>query len=138
MPNCVTSGKRGCSRYKHNSLFGPGSDWELNACVGKNGGPADFQRLAWGYFDAGNRLVKSLKKDSTGIDGVIYPVVNIFRQGIELYIKHLCRDLPFLCGKQADIKLTHKMLDNWRIARAFLDELAGDSKVYRKDVRWVE
>lgn len=42
---------------KQNGLFRPGRDFNLNACVGINGGPADFHRQAWGCFEAGERLV---------------------------------------------------------------------------------
>lgn len=38
---------------KHNSMFCPGPNMHLNACVGKNGGPAGFDRYASGYFEAG-------------------------------------------------------------------------------------
>jgi len=49
---------------QHNDLFRPGPNWKLNACVGWNGRPADFYRMAAGFFEAGKRLVDSLAEDS--------------------------------------------------------------------------
>lgn len=112
---------------KHNSLFRPGQNMRLNACVGKNGGPAGFDRYASGYFEAGARLVASLKENSASVDCLIYPLVMLYRHGIETTLKHLVRILPLICDKEAEVKLTHNLLDNWIIVRRFLSELdAGE------------
>jgi hypothetical protein len=113
---------------KHNNLFGPGPNIHLNACVGRNGGPADFYRYAFGYFDAGDRLVRSLQEDPALVDCVIYPLVHLYRHGIETVLKHLGRQLPFLCGDTAEIKLTHKLLDNWVLVRPYLQQLGADAE----------
>lgn len=65
------------------SLFSPGRNMQLNACVGKNGGPAGVDRYASGYFEAGARLVKSLQDEPSRVDCVIYPLVMVNRHGIE-------------------------------------------------------
>ncbi len=74
---------------KENDLFSGGNDTDLNACVGWNGGPADFGRYAQGYFEAGERLVKSLRRDPYEVDGVIYPLVMVYRHGVEAMLKQL-------------------------------------------------
>jgi hypothetical protein len=113
---------------KHNSLFSPGPNMHLNACVGKNGGPAGFDRYASGYFEAGARLVASLQADSHSVDCVIYPLVMTYRHGIEIALKHLARVLPQFCDETAEPKLTHHLLDNWKTVRRFLSEMeAGDA-----------
>lgn len=118
---------------KHNELFRPGPRMRLNACVGKNGGPAGFDRYACGYFEAGARLVASMKEDSSGVDTLIYPLVMIYRHGIEIALKHLGRVLPPLCDQAVDVKLTHNLLDNWKIVRRLMEEIE-ESKETIEDV----
>lgn len=78
------------------SPFGNGSSVDLNACVGTNGGPYDFKDYALGYFQAANALGRELdeKRGLTelSIDVVIYPLLYLYRQGIELMLKHYIYD----------------------------------------------
>ena len=114
---------------KHNGLFSPGPNMKLNACVGKNGGPADFNRYACGYFEAGARLVASLQEDSRRVDCVIYPLVMIYRHSVEVALKHLTRVLPQLCDETGEPKLTHHLLDNWKTVRRLLSKLEEGDEV---------
>jgi hypothetical protein len=117
---------------KHNNLFRPGPRMRLNACVGKNGGPAGFDRYARGYFEAGARLVASLKEDSWGVDTLIYPLVMVYRHGIEIALKHLGKVLPPLCDKKPEVKSTHKLLDNWNSVRGLMKELGEDGDTIKQ------
>jgi len=74
---------------KHNNLFRPGPSAPMNACVGTNGGPANFSRYASGYFEAGAILVRNLAGSSRDIDILIYPLVFLYRHAIEASLKHL-------------------------------------------------
>ncbi len=107
----------------HNSLFRPGQNTRLNACVGRNGGPAGFDRYAGGYFEAGKRLVKSLQEDPWDVDSLIYPLVMVYRHGIETALKHLGKILPFVCDETAEVKLTHTLMDNWKVVRRCMEKL---------------
>jgi hypothetical protein len=112
---------------KHNDLFRPGPNMQLNACVGKNGGRAGFDRYACGYFAAGARLLKSLHDDSSDVDLLVYPLVMIYRHGVEVALKHLARLLAPLCEEKGEPQLTHKLLDNWQKVRRYLAKLEADS-----------
>jgi hypothetical protein len=110
----------------HNSLFRPGPNWKLNACVGRNGGRAGFDRLALGSFVAGARLVKSLQEDPQEVDLVIYPLVVTYRHGIECALKHMARVLLSLCGVPSEDKPkkpNHKLMDDWNLIRPLLAEV---------------
>jgi hypothetical protein len=61
----------------HNSLFRPDPNMKSNACVGKNGDPAGFDRYAGGYFEAGKWLVRSLRKEPWDVDSLTYPLVMV-------------------------------------------------------------
>ncbi|MFN0197132.1 MAG: hypothetical protein ACKVT0_10315 [Planctomycetaceae bacterium] len=112
-----------CFRGEHNSLFSPGPNGWLNACVGKNGGYAGFDRLAHGYFKAGEVLVDHLRKDRHGLDLLIYPLVQCYRQGIENMLKYLSLLLTRLQDSNDKLQYTHRLLDNWQTVRKHLTDL---------------
>ena len=75
------------------SPFGEGKNWKLNACVGNNGGPYNYFDYACGYFQAGDALAERLIQNSgfdmsMQIDATIYPLLYLYRQGLELILKH--------------------------------------------------
>ena len=110
-------------KYEHNDLFRPGDNVELNACVGKNGGPYNFSAYSRGYFEAGKRLVGSLVENQSLVDIIVYPVVYIYRHAIELGLKHLAYRLPPFFDKKEPIKLTHNLIDNWILVLEYLEQL---------------
>ena len=111
---------------KENSLFAPGPNIRLNACVGWNGGPADFSRYSSGYFLAGRRLVESFEGDSIrSVDLLVYPIVMVYRHGVETSLKYLRRQLPILFDEPTDFKLDHNILANWKTVRSYLERLGG-------------
>ncbi len=114
--------KRGSPKitYKHNDLFRGDDDCHLNACVGRNGGPYDFYAYSLGYFHAGKCMAASLLENSDLIDLVVYPLVFTFRHAVELGLKDLAIALPRLWDEGNDIKLTHKLLDNWTCVKAYV------------------
>src|SRR5689334_20004211 len=103
-----------------NSLFRSGPDSHLNACVGRNGGPADLARYATGYFDAGARLIRSLEDDHSWVDCLVYPIVMLYRHAIEVALKCLAKKIPPLFDDHAELRMTHKLIDNWAIVRPLL------------------
>ena len=105
---------------KQNDLFAVGESKHLNACVGHNGGPYSYDDYSRGYFWAGDRLVKSLQQNSSDLDVVIYPVVYVYRHGIELALKHLAIHLPSVLDEHDEVKQTHKLIDNWNIIRPLI------------------
>jgi hypothetical protein len=108
---------------KHNALFGPGLNFHLNACVGRNGGPADFGRYARGYFAAGAVILKSLQENSMDVDILVYPLVTNYRHGVEDMLKQLAATISLLCTGKMEICYTHKLTDNWAIVRQYLPEI---------------
>ena len=112
-------------KYKQNDLFRPGESFHLNACVGRNGGPYSFGAYSRGYFDAGDRLVQSIFDNHRYVDIIVYPLVFIYRHAVELGLKDLASRVPPLLGETQTIQLTHRLLDNWRIVRGYLERCDG-------------
>ncbi len=107
-------------RYKHNDLFRPDpSRSHLNACVGMNGGPADFRTYADAYLRAGLMLIKSCETHDQPVDLMIYPIAYNLRHGIELYLKHFCRTLPKLWEQEETARASHRLPDNWETVKRY-------------------
>ena len=110
-------------RYAQNDLFKSGPNFKLNACVGKNGGPYNFRDYSKGYFEAAQRIAASSFSTPHLIDVMIYPLVYLFRHGIELGLKHLAQKLPLIFDEKNQVHTTHRLLDNWLIVRRYLEQL---------------
>lgn len=127
----------GWRKFKENALFR--SDFErsnYNACVGDNGGPYDLYDYADGYFDATDRLLKTVAQDKgLGIDLVVYPICLNFRHAMELFIKYLISDLNKLAKSQKKFKANHSLIENWRAAKELLKWTK--LKVQSKQVEWM-
>jgi hypothetical protein len=106
--------------FQTNSLFRPGTDVTLNACVGINGGPYSQFDYALGYFAAASATLAGAAAHLIPVDVAVYPMVFNFRHAVELSIKHFALALPQLYGETEVIKLTHRLQDNWQIVRPLL------------------
>jgi hypothetical protein len=104
----------------------------LNACVGRNGGPADFGRYSQGYFAAGALLLKQLQENPFDIDCLIYPLVMNYRYGVENALKQLAASISFLCTDKQVFFMTHWLTDNWAIAKRHLPEVDVPEKEIRQ------
>jgi hypothetical protein len=107
-------------RYRENDLFRRGPQVDLNACVGRNGGPYDLEAYSRGYFHAAERLMASLEENTTNVDVILYPLVYLYRHGVELALKALAQKLPRIWDDHGEIHLTHKLQDNWARVRPYL------------------
>ncbi len=104
-----------------NSLFRPGKNFHLNACVGVNGGPYDLHDYANGYFDSGEILIERIRENESRVDILVYPLVFTYRHALELSIKYLAERLPPLFGVSVKIESTHNLTDNWDKVRVFME-----------------
>ncbi len=55
-------------RYTQNALFRGGSETWLNACVGLNGGPKEFDEYADGFFQGGFAIVRAAEAREAPVD----------------------------------------------------------------------
>ncbi len=110
--------------FKRGDLFCLGFDRvardEPIACIGLNGGPYDFGDYALGYFEAAERLLRSIQEDRWGLNLMIYPLCFLYRQGIELGIKHLLMYTAPLFGEECTPEMSHSLTQNWGQLRAYL------------------
>jgi hypothetical protein len=75
---------------KGDKLFMTGEDWYHNACL--NFAPDSFGLYIMGYKEAGDRLVLSVMEGHSHLDFLVYPIVFLYRQYLELNLKYLVRE----------------------------------------------
>lgn len=101
--------------YAYNSLFRPGPDEYMNACVGDNGGPYSFGAYGEGFFQAGHRLFASAKAEGIVPDLLVYPLAFCYRHGIELYLKHLVTLSAEKLGLAIQYNKNHSLQQNMKL-----------------------
>src|SRR2546422_7630206 len=106
--------------YKSNSLFRPGPNVSLNACVGYNGGPYSYFEYALGYFEAASAILAGIENRAVRVDLGIYPMVFSFRHAVELALKHFVSALPKLFDESREPVLSHKLEPNWLLVRSYI------------------
>ena len=106
--------------YKYNALFRPGPNHDMNACIGRNGGPYDYSSFGEGFFQAGFRIIERIEDGAWTLDILIYPLIFNFRHGIELYIKHFIVISERLQNGSETMNKNHSLISNWDIAEKSL------------------
>lgn len=112
------------------SLFVQGEDWQNNAMLGWTGFPMDL--YAAGYKDAADGLVFALAERRTSLDSVIYPLVFLYRQGLELELKLILPLARRLAHKPGKNDRQHGLMLMWAELRpllAALDPRPGDPQL---------
>ncbi len=126
------------SRQPHNLVFTTGENFTYNACVGINGWQY-LARHAEGYLDSSLKLIKSVYKENSELDLLIYPICFSLRHAVELYLKDWVEKVYRIYinhHNQLNIKVsasvnqfiphlndTHSLCSLWLGLREMIDEL---------------
>jgi len=114
------------------SLFAKSEKVQFNACVGDNGGPYHFLQYSIGYYEAANKIVESLFLQNHHIDLQIYPILYLYRQYLELMLKHLAITSSVIFKKGGRIKLDHDLNKIWTILKGNI--CGHDLKICEDDI----
>jgi len=98
---------------KDNPLFTNGENFQMNACVGDNGGPYGLFDYGKGFFEAGHAVVKAARETVAPVDLLVYPAAFSYRHGIELLLKELILLLNRVLETGDEFKKNHKMIELW-------------------------
>ena len=107
-----------------NSIFSSDSaDWTLNACVNYLHNPLIL--YIEGYKKAADKLIQEVKKESIYLDILVYPILFLYRQYIELQLKHLIQESKTLLEKKkGNSSLTHhNLLDLWNSVNSHMRDI---------------
>ncbi|MDO8417286.1 MAG: hypothetical protein Q7S87_13855 [Agitococcus sp.] len=108
-------------------LFTIGEDWQNNACI--NWYHNNWELYAEGYKEAGDLLVRQIGETRTGQDTLVYPIIFLYRQYLELMLKSLIQDARKLQDIDTPIPLNHKILDLWKLCHQLLVKISPDDAV---------
>ena len=109
------------SDFAGQQLFVQGDDWHSNAMLGWTHFPWDI--YAAGYKDAADALVAALAERKTSLDSVIYPLVFLYRHGLELQMKLILPLARRLAGKEPVADHKHGLMPLWIELRRHLEQL---------------
>ena len=104
-----------------NSLFSSGDDWQSNACV--NWSHDSIHLYIEGYFKAADELTHRVVDTSSNQDILVYPIVFLYRQYIELQLKNIIRESRVLLSDGHCFPEHHKILDLWGVANGLMNRI---------------
>ncbi|MGL6078890.1 hypothetical protein [Methyloversatilis discipulorum] len=110
------------SYFAGQQLFIRGEDWHNNAMLGWTHFPWDI--YAAGYKDAADALVTALAERKASIDSVVYPLVFLYRQGLELKLKLILPQARRMADKEAVADHKHGLMPLWSELRRHLEQLS--------------
>jgi hypothetical protein len=106
-------------------LFSAEADWWHNACLDPF--YADWYAYTDGYRRAAGIIVNHAKLHRGDLDALIYPIIYLYRQYIELRLKNIILNGSQLIDEPCDFPKHHILIELWIQARKILE------KVYRGD-----
>ncbi len=111
----------------NDKLLDIGDDWWNNACV--NLFSDKWRIYAMGYKKAADVLVVYVEDQQRGQDILVYPIVFLYRQYLELVFKNLIRRGRMLVDNNDPFPQSHDIGNLWDICRNLLDKISPEDCV---------
>jgi hypothetical protein len=96
-------------------IFCADDDWQENACLSWLNDPIELYAI--GYKEAGDRIVEFVLKKAKDQDVLIYPIVFLYRQYVELRLKEIIREGRILLEDGNNFPTHHNIWDLWCTAK---------------------
>lgn len=96
----------------NDKLFTSHEDWWNNACLNWSG--YSWSLYAAGYKEAADLLVASVEQRTAGQDILVYPILFLYRQYLELEIKDTLQMARRLQGVSGENPMHHRIDQLWR------------------------
>lgn len=109
------------------AFFTSQEDWWNNACL--NWCHDGWSLYAAGYKDAADLLVKGVEANGSGQDTLVYPVLFLYRQYLELQLKDLIRQARRLLDKPGSFPTGHHIGNLWQVCHELLSEVFPNDSV---------
>lgn len=113
------------SQKPYPPLFMPDDDWLNNACINQKVSH-DLDLFAEGYKTAGDTLVRHVVENASHQDTLVYPIVFLYRQHIELRFKEIIREGLLLLDEGQDFPKTHRLDKLWPTVKEIVEKLWPD------------
>jgi len=108
------------------SIAAPDPDWYLNACL-----DVDWDVYAEGYKKGGDILVQYVIDNDWDQDFLVYPIVFLYRQYLELRLKELIHVSSRLLDQNIDIPRDHNLVLLWSKVSPNIEQVWPDSQTKR-------
>jgi hypothetical protein len=109
------------------AFFTSQEDWWNNACL--NWCHDGWSLYASGYKEAADLLVKGVEANGAGQDALVYPVLFLYRQYLELQLKDLVRQARRLLDKPGNFPKGHHIGNLWQACHSLLSEVSPSDSV---------
>ena len=104
-----------------NSIFSGDKDWKANACL--NWSHDSMGLYIEGYREAADKLVHDVVDTGANQDTLVFPIAFLYRQYIELQLKHIIRESRIVVGEKANFPEHHKIDALWDTANALMTKI---------------
>lgn len=125
-----------------NSLFSGDKDWKANACL--NWSHDSMGLYIEGYREAADKLVHDVVQSGTNQDILVFPISFLYRQYIELQLKHIIRESRIFLEEEASFPENHKIGDLWNTVNSLMVRIIKDhdksikNYITREDVQTIK
>jgi hypothetical protein len=121
------------SQKPYPPLFMPDDDWLNNACINQKVNH-DLDLFAEGYKTASDTLVRHIVENASHQDTLVYPIIFLYRQHIELRFKEILREGLLLLDEGQDFPKTHRLDKLWPAVIEIIEKLWPDEGVEQLDI----
>jgi hypothetical protein len=108
----------------NDKLFDQHGDWWNNACL--NWCHDTWTIYAYGYKEAADMIVGTLEVQRGPRDALVYPVLFLYRQYIELQLKDTIRLARIWLNLGSDFPKTHRIDELWKELHRYLMTISPD------------
>lgn len=116
-------------------LFTSAEDFHNNACVNWCLDPLELYTTA--YKEAAEKLVKEVVSSHRHQDTLVYPIVFLYRQYIELRLKEIIRSGRKFLDEPGDFPTTHRIHELWSSAKIIIKKIL-ENEEEKPDFEFVE
>lgn len=113
------------NKKSYKRLFISDIDWINNARINCFHG---FDVFAEGYYNGADILVKHVIENGTDQDTLVYPIVFLYRQHLELRFKEIIREGWLLLNEGQDFRPIHDLQILWRQVKEVIKKLWPDEE----------
>jgi len=106
---------------KGDSLFVKSGDWWMNASLDWSHDPTELYIV--GYKEAGDALVEAVANRRGTADSLVFPIVFLYRQYLELRLKSLLQDGRRLLDREKRDDIGHHLSKLWPEVKQILEEV---------------
>ena len=107
-------------------LFCSAEDWHNNACINYVHDPLEL--FASAYKEAADALVEKVISTSRDQDILVYPIVFLYRQYLELRLKEIIKHCRIFLDENPDFPKHHKINELWITVKELVTQIRNDEE----------